>query len=110
MSVSLVASGISSKIFKLFGDQVAAASTPPDNIAVTIADASISIAVISSMVIPAFVKEFSKISSLELPEEYATVFPFKSSTVLMPGPPISASPLEIWDNAKMVACPLIQSL
>ena len=95
LSQSFVESFTSSKIFKLFGDHVAHASTPPEIMAVTIPDASISTAVISSMVIPAFVRLFTRMSSLEVPEEYATFFPFKSSTFVIPGPAIKASPLEI---------------
>ena len=69
LSANFVAFASSSKIFKLFGDHVAAASTPPEIIAVTIADASISTAWISSIVIPTLVREFNKISSLDVPEE-----------------------------------------
>ena len=69
LSASLVASGTSSRIFKLLGDQVAQASTPPEIIAVTIPDASMSTGVISLMVMPAFESALFKISSLEVPEE-----------------------------------------
>ena len=55
LSANFVAFASSSKIFKLFGDHVAAASTLPDNIADTIPDASISIASISSIVNPTLV-------------------------------------------------------
>ena len=69
LSANFVAFASSSKIFKLFGDHVAAASTLPDNIADTIPDASISIASISSIVNPTLVSEFTRISSLDVPEE-----------------------------------------
>ena len=69
MSQIFVESFTSSKIFKLFGDHVAHASTPPEIIAVTIPEASISTAVMSSMVMPAFVRLLTRMSSLEVPEE-----------------------------------------
>ena len=59
----------SSMIFRLLGDQVAQASTPPDSMAVTMLEASISMAVISSIVRPALARPFFRISSLEVPEE-----------------------------------------
>ena len=69
LSVSLAASGISSRILRLFGLQVAQASTPPESIAVTMAEASMSIALMSSMVMPALSREFLRMSSEDVPEE-----------------------------------------
>ena len=74
--------------------------------------ASISIAVISSIVISPFARVFFRISSLDVPEEYAIVFPFKPSIVSVPFSllPITASPLDTCASAKISALPLMQSL
>ena len=69
LSHSLVAPVSSSIIFRLLGLHVAQASTPPESIAVTMAEASISTAVMSFMVMLYFASEFFRISSLEVPEE-----------------------------------------
>ena len=69
LSDSLVASFIPSSILSVFGDQVAQASTPPESIAVTIAEASMSTASTSLSFIPSLASVLSKISSLEVPEE-----------------------------------------
>ena len=59
---------------------------------------------------PPFMRVFIRMSSLEVPEEYATFFPFKSATVLTSFPPITASAFEICESANIDALPLIQSL
>src|SRR5699024_5443337 len=66
------------------GDQVETASTLPDVIAVTIAEASISVKVTSSSEIPASsIVNFNKVS-LAVPVDTAIFFPFKSSGELTP--------------------------
>ena len=69
LSESLVVFSICSRMARVLGDQVAQASTPPEIMAVTMAEASISIAVMSSMVMPAEARVFFRMSSLEVPEE-----------------------------------------
>ena len=66
---SLWAPSISSRMVRLWGDQIAQASTPPDSMAVTTEEASISMAVISSMVRPTLFRALVRMTSLEVPEE-----------------------------------------
>ena len=66
---SLVAPSISSRIVRLWGDQIAQASTPPDSMAVTTLAASISMGGMSAMVRPTLFRALVRMVSLEVPEE-----------------------------------------
>ena len=68
LSVSLVAPSASARMVRLWGDQMAQASTPLDIMAVTTAEGSMSMGVISFMVRPALVRVFTRMVSLEVPE------------------------------------------
>ena len=68
----------------VLGDQEAAASICPEIMAVVIPSTVISTVLISSMVMPARARACSRIISEEVPEDTATVLPFRSSMVSMP--------------------------